>query len=162
MDHAAWMESHNVWLRRGGKRPDVPKALNEFQKRVVDILGMVGGGIYNAPIDPSKIDWHYGGSGVSVVWQHHCLATFDFGQLTLFVFLCHEARIRGQIEAAGPKNLRFSFWQRESTGDVARRHPDLDEALAGFRQYLPVGHRIKWNSTALLSTETAPTESPKL
>lgn len=145
MDHAEWMETQHRAMRRraedkGKRLPGIPEILNDFQKKVVDIVGMVGCGIYNAPI-ADRIDWEYGGRGVAVIWKRE-LATFDFDQLTRLVFLCHEARIRCQVESAGPRMMRLAFWQRVHAGDVAVRHPNLDEAVAAFRQYLPVSHRI--------------------
>lgn len=130
MDHADWMSRH------------IRRELNEFEKKVVDIIGMVGGGIYNAPINPSKVDWNYG-SGISVVWQRE-MSSWDFNQLSLLVFLCHTARIRVQIEGCGPRNMRLSFWQRKSSGDMAVRHPDLAEAVASFEEYLPKDHRVRF------------------
>jgi len=73
------------------------------------------------------------------------MATFDFVQLTMLVFLCHEARIRVQIEGVAPHRLRLSFWQRvskEENDNTACWHPNLDEAVAMFRKYLPADHRI--------------------
>lgn len=149
MDHAEWMESNNraanrVNAKRRGWKVQ-PETLNEFQRKVCDILGMVGGGIYNAPIAHEKIDWDHGWGGVSVIWKHP-MATFDFSELTMLVFLCHEARIRCGIESAGPRMLRLSFWQRVPKGDMARRHPNLDEAVEAFRGYLPPEHRIIYRS----------------
>jgi hypothetical protein len=147
MDHAAWMERQNAALNghRGKRDALLPEKLTPFQARVVDIIGMVGGGIYNAPIcQPRAINWAHGGAGVSLMWERD-MASFDFNQLTLLVFLCHEARIRVQITSGGPKRLRLSFWQRvspEENGNMACYHPSLDEAVARFKAYLPVDHRI--------------------
>jgi hypothetical protein len=144
MDHAKWMETQNRAINRrdrGRKNfRQQPEELTDFQKRVVDIIGMVGGGIYNAPIG-LKVDWEYGGNGVSFIW-HRELATFDFDQLTRLVFLCHEARIRCEVTSGGPRMMRLAFWQRKPEGDIAVRHPNLDEAVSAFREYLPEGHRI--------------------
>lgn len=149
MDHAGWVEKNNIALnRRNEKRKGwkkLPESLNLFQQQVADILGIVGGGIYNAPILHEKIDWRE--DQVSVTWKgHHDLATYDFGELTFLVFLCHEARIRVGIHpifggAWGPC-LRLHFTPRKATGDMWARHPNLDEAVEGFRKYLPTDHRI--------------------
>jgi hypothetical protein len=90
MDHAGWMQSSidSGCQHKRKMHKSTPIKLDEFQRKVVDILGMVGGCIYNAPISHDKIDWQYGGVGVSVVWQRE-LATFDFNQLTMLVLLCH-------------------------------------------------------------------------
>jgi hypothetical protein len=151
MDHAGWMESNNVAANRNNAkrrawRP-LPETLNEFQRKVCDILGMVGGGIYNAPIAHDKIDWSYG-RGVSVIWSGGGLSTFDFGRMTMLVLLCHEARIRCDVSSAGPRMLRISFWQRTHEGSTPERHPNIDEAIALFREYLPADHRIIYRSPA--------------
>jgi hypothetical protein len=128
--------------KRRGFKP-LPEKLNEFQSKVADILGMVGGGIYNAPMCHEKVEWNYGLAGVSCTWAQD-LATFDFDQLTRLVLLCHEARIRCCIDPAGPRLLRLSFWQRASAGSLATRHPSIDEAVTAFRGYLPEDHRIRY------------------
>lgn len=146
MDHGDWMERNNrasnhLYAKRKGYKP-LPETLTSFQRKVCDIIGMVGGGIYNAPIAHERIDWSYGWGGVSVMWLGRDLSTFDFNELTNLVFLCHEARIRCSLAPAGPRMLRLSFWQREAEGDSTTRHPNLNEAVAAFREYLPSDHRI--------------------
>lgn len=140
MDHAGWVERA------------CRVTLNNFQRRVVDILGIVGGGIYNAPINNGKTDWNYGGDGVSVVWKDG-MATWDMNRLTLLVFLCHLARIRCDLQSAGPRQLRLSFWQRKEEGGIAERHPDLAEAVAALESYLPADHRIRFEHRDPLSNE---------
>ena len=139
-DHAGWIESQNVATnryrrsrKRGKPLPDLPEKLSPFQARVMNILGIVGGGIYNAPIAYDRIDWDRGFHGVSVTWRYRGFATWDGCDLTMLVFLCHEARIRCEIDPAGPHMLRLSFWQRAAEGDICERHPNLDEAVAAFR-----------------------------
>lgn len=122
-DHANWAES------------DLGKPLNEFQKRVFNILGIIGDGIYNAPISWKSVDLNYGHNGVSVIWKYE-LATFDGEALTYLVFLCHEARIRCSIEGCGPRMMRMSFWQRTDSGARHKRHPDLEQAIANMREWL--------------------------
>lgn len=155
MDHAGWVESniaatkarkptaHQSRQAANGKGMHAaPDKLSPFQARVMDILGMVGGGIYNAPISWPSVVWDYG-RGLSLIWHvGNGLATFDFNQLTMLVFLCHEARIRCEIEDGGPRMLRLSFWQRSHEGMMGQRHPSLAEAVEAFRQYLPLDHRI--------------------
>ena len=151
MDHAAWMQGqmkaeNRFYANRKRSRKVVkplPESLTPFQQRVVDIVGMAGGGIYNAPICSARcINWRYGWDGVSLTWGGNGLATFDRGDLTMLVFLCHEARIRLCIDAVAPGRLRLSFWQRKDKGGYADRHPNIEEAVAAFRAYLPADHRI--------------------
>lgn len=146
MDHAGWVESHNraynaqAKNRRGFK--SAPEKLNPLQTKVMDILGMVCGGIYNAPISWEKVDWDYGWGGVSVIVRDDRFATFDFYPLTSLVFLCHEARVRCQLEAQTHGYIRLTFSQRSDEGGMSERHPNLAEAVEAFRAYLPDDHPI--------------------
>jgi hypothetical protein len=169
MDHAAWVERNNSAGRRNTKKPKTdkhgravgyhiaPETLTPFQAKVMDILGMMFGGIYNAPITWETVDWDFGRGGLSlVVSSSGGLATFDFNRLTMFVLLCHVARIRGDMSNAGPSNIRLSFWQRGSTGGISERHPNIAEAVATFEQYLPADHRVRWvEPVGSISTEAA-------
>jgi hypothetical protein len=164
-DHAQWMENTLAHMRAADPKhaSRYPEKLSEFQVKVVDILGMVGDGIYNAPIFLEKIDWCYGFDGVSVLWDRD-LSTWDFNRLTMLVFLCHAARIRCEVTAEvgfadadptddpeGPELteaygiLRLSFWPRVAIGDMSQRHPNLAEAVEWFEnEYLPKDHRVRY------------------
>lgn len=159
MDHAAWMESNNHALNHRRKEGNkLPEKLSDFQAKVIDIVGMVGGGIYNAPIcQADKIQWRYGFGGMSLTWNRE-LSTWDFEKLTLLVFLCHEARIRCELEAVAPRTMRMSFWQRKATGDVSVRHPNLTEAVNAFFAYLPADHRIRYQDEENLQRARVPGE----
>lgn len=152
MDHAAWVEdsnrSHKKRHATGRSKKalywqKVPETLSPFQAKVMDILGIVFGGIYNAPIAWGSVQWNYGGHGLAVTLTHsNGLSTFDNSALTKLVFLCLEARIRGQVQPGGFKSITLSFWQREGAGAMHTRHPNLDEAVKEFRDYMPIDHRI--------------------
>lgn len=155
MDHAAWVESNNASGRRNHKTPKrdrdlryvvgfhaAPEKLTEFQTKVMNILGIVGGGIYNAPITWDTIDWDCG-RGVSLIWRGG-FATFDSSNLTRLVFLCHDARIRVSVDPAGPRLMRLSFHPRVSDGGVGSRHPNLEEAVTAHRVAVPADHSIAY------------------
>lgn len=150
MDHAGWVEESNRAANQAyAKRRSYqsrPETLTPFQAKVMDICGMVGGGIYNAPINWDKVDWALsarpGCGRMFVPWRDGRMATFDFYPLTLLVLLCHEARIRCEIRAKASGHFELSFHERTHSGDMARRHPNIDEAVAAFREYLPSDHRI--------------------
>jgi hypothetical protein len=122
MDHAAWVESNNaaansLYAKRRAHKP-APEKLSPFQAKVMDICGMVGGGIYNAPINWEKVEW-----GVSerwpmmiVPWRDGRMSTFDFYPLTMLVLLCHEARIRCEIRAKCAGHFELMFSQRMHEG----------------------------------------------
>lgn len=154
MDHAAWVVSNNsaaneVYAKRKGYQPR-PVELSPFQAVVMDICGMVGGGIYNAPINWDRVEW---GKGLSatfqfmvVPWRDGRMSTFDCNALTLLVLLCHEARIRCAISAKSNGHFELTFHQRSHEGGFARRHPDIAEAVESFRAYLPDGHRVTYRA----------------
>lgn len=145
MDHAGWVENNNAAANRifGHRKTykPAPEQLTPFQGRVMDILGMVCGGIYNAPISWEKTDWN-AGRGVFVTLRDNGFATFDFHRLTALVFLCHEARIRCEISAKTRGYFEIGFWQRSHEGGMSERHPNLAEAVEAFRTYLPADHNI--------------------
>jgi hypothetical protein len=150
-NHAGWVESNNrslnrVWRDSRSKRkpPLLPEALTEFQAKAMDILGMTFGGIYNAPIRWERVDWMPSDRGIVVPldsWGRD-FSTWDFNKLTMFVFLCHEARVRGSLQADKFKPITLWLSPRSHEGGIATRHPNLDEAVADFRAYLPAEHRI--------------------
>lgn len=150
-DHADWV-ARNIAAAKGSepkRRSDnakgwaaAPDTLNAFQAKVMDILGMVGGGIYNAPISWDAIQWRGWGSGIAVPWRRD-LSTYDYDGLTKLVFLCHEGRIRCEIRPHSPGFLLLAFFPRDDSGGISRRHPNLAEAVAAFQEYLPADHRVR-------------------
>lgn len=131
MDHAEWLE--NVL------QPRLKRPLTAFERRVANIIGMTGGGIYNCDINWDKADFRDGKYPfVRVVWGSHRMATWDFNGLTLLVFLCHEARIRGDIRPCAPNRFELHFHPRTADGGFSERHPNLDEAVSAFRQSLAI------------------------
>lgn len=152
MDHAGWVESSIAASKR--QKPTArdkrnaaqhkgwfaaPDQLNPFQRRAFDILGIIGGGIYNAPIGWDGLIWHP--KFIICTWRKG-FGTFDFSDLTRFVFLCHEARIRGHIGPSGPGLLEVALHERSADGAFSQRHPNLDEAIAEWRASFPIDHPI--------------------
>ena len=156
-DHAGWvqseMDAYKRNRRKAGKNKfstpiglsSGPEKLSRAHAVAFDILGMVGGGIYNCPISWDTVEF-IGDYGVCVSWRNS-MATFDFNNLTRFVFLCHAARMRGGISPSGPGLLRIILTQRVEAGEVSARHPSLPEAVAEFEKYLPADHRIAYGVT---------------
>lgn len=158
MDHAAWVQDRingsKPRATKGDKRKAqehscgwaaAPDDLNDFQKRAFNILGIAGGGIYNAPIAWDSLYWRPQAIGCS--WRGG-LATFDFDALTMFVLLCHEARIRGEVSPLSPSYLRISLHARVADGSVGKRHPDLDEVVADWCAGFPAAHSIVYREPA--------------
>jgi hypothetical protein len=156
MDHAAWVQSKLEASKRRLTKSDerkarehsqgwaaAPEKLTDFQKRAFTILGIVGGGIYNAPIGWDSVYWRPNAIGVS--W-FKTFATYDFNDLTRFVFLCHEARIRGEISPLGPRLLRVMLHERKAEGGIGRSHPSLDEVIAAWREEFPADHSLVYRA----------------
>jgi hypothetical protein len=166
MDHADWVQRQIPNAKR--RLPSKPKrdkynhtigwaaapdTLSPFHEKVMDILGIVGGGIYNCPISWDTIDWDCAG-GITLIWRGS-FATWDFAGLTRLVFLCHIARIRCDLSPCGPMMLRLTFHQRSHEGGMAYRHPGLGEAVKAFVAELPEDHRIFYSEPT--PVEDAPT-----
>jgi hypothetical protein len=158
MNHAGWVQSSIDAAKPNATKSEQRKArehskgwaaapdkLNDFQKRAFDILGIVGGGIYNAPIAWDSVYWK---PRTIICSWYKGFATFDFRDLTRFVFLCHEARIRGAIEPLLPRYLQICLTEREAAGAMHARHPSLDEALAAWREEFPSDHSIVYRAVA--------------
>lgn len=157
MDHAGWVEANGAAARLRAKPARdrygtpmgwcaMPERLAPFQRRVMDVIGLSMGGIYNAPVawdavrwgHPSDHGWH-----IHVPLRHASgFSTYDFNRLTLLVLACHQARIRLDVGPHGPRGLMLSFHKRDAGGGQSGRHPDIDEAVAAFRRYVPADHPI--------------------
>lgn len=164
MDHAGWVEANGAASKRMGGKPRrdkegepmgwhaMPEKLSPFQARVMDILGLSLGGIYNAPISWDAVRWGRASgrwANMAVPLRHASgMATHDFNRLTTLVLACHQARIRLHIEPHGPRGLMLRFHQRDASGGYADGHPDIDEAVAAFREYVPADHRITYRAPA--------------
>jgi hypothetical protein len=156
MDHAGWvagqieaskrqrMTKKDERLRADHKGwHAAPDKLNPFQVRAFDLLGIVGGGIYNAPILWETMYW----SPRSLIMQWRGgLGTWDFSQLTWFTFLCHAARIRGYLAPGAPRHIEVSLHERSDEGTMSVRHPNLEEAVDRFwREFSPT-HSIVYRA----------------
>lgn len=150
MDHAEWVQHQigpsKLRLRPAERRKTngwaaAPEQISVFHAKVFDILGIVFGGIYNAPITWATVEWNYS-TGIGVPIRNQGLATYDFMELTSLVFLAHEARIRASVEPHGMNGIMLLFFPRKHDGGMSRQHPNLDEAVAAFRKNMPATHRI--------------------
>ncbi len=103
-------------------------------KKVADLLGQVFRGIYHVQCDACRVDWtatheirfrYYGGRGLS---------TYDAGELTYLVVLCHDAGIRLSIQPY-MRALMLSFTQRSTRehGNSWERHPTLEDHAGAIR-----------------------------
>ena len=167
MEHADWVQRNiaavqsraapltKMQARRKAKHEGLegaPAELLSWQRQAFDILGIVGGGIYNAPISWDRVEWspRY----LVIIWRG-TLSTWDFRGLSSLVFACHTARIRCEVEAAARGYLRFVLSPRASIGGMSGRHPSLDEAITDWTGRFPPDHSIRFEQRL---TAQAPTE----
>ena len=153
MNHGDWVQMQIDAIQRRKPTPldrrradagrgwyAAPKTLNAFHYRAFAILGVVGGGIYNAPLEWDSVEWR---SGSLVLKWRHDLATRDFQGLTDLVFLAHDAGIRVDI---GPsmRNLQIMLHCRERPpeGTRVKGHPTLESAFAAHRARFPLDHPV--------------------
>ncbi len=155
MDHCSWVEANIAGLktrvtpsdRRKHKEDGsgicgAPDELNPFQRQVITILGVIGSGIYNAPIEWRSIYWR--SRCVSVLWRGE-LATIDSDKLTTLVFLAHAASVRISISPK-MRHLELTFHAREpkNSGDFwHNNHPSPLEAFERLSERFPASHRIR-------------------
>lgn len=154
MDHADWVQDNLNAIRRRKPSPrdakaadagrgwyGAPEALNDFHCRAFTILGIVGGGIYNAPIEWDSMEWR--AESLCMNWRNE-LATRDFRGLTDLVFLAHDAGIRISI-SPNMRNLRLILHSRARPpegGSVCKGHPTLESGVASHRARFPLDHPV--------------------
>lgn len=117
---------HYLWIESNCKVKCSP-----LGKTVANILGYVGGGIYNAPINSHKVDWN-DNYCLEVAWEGS-LANWDFRKLTLLVVECHRRLIRVEISPLNFRNIKLMFWKRETRdreAGTSARLPDIEEMIA--------------------------------
>jgi hypothetical protein len=167
MDHGAWVQSQIDATRRRPPNPSqrraaarktgwhgAPEKLTAFHHRTFAILGVIGGGIYNAPISWDSVEW--GPGFLCVPWRNE-LATRDFRSLTDLVFLAHDAGIRVAI-TPNMRSLLLIFHQRQrplANATSVNGHPTLAEAVEAHRARFPADHPVHLES-ALRVVAAAP------
>lgn len=161
MDHAGWLQNciEIEQKRKPNKRERdllleckgwhaAPNPLPYFHRRAVNIIGIVGGGIYNCPISWTTAYWGVGGTHNCLIasWWGDRFATFDFNKLTSLVMLAHEARVRAEISGlhVRPGHIMIGLHERRHDRSNSERHPNLDEALAEFRGWFKPDHMINY------------------
>lgn len=156
-DHAGWVQlqiaASKMHLTPAAKRSAkdgkgwgaAPAILNPFHRQCFSILGIMGCGIYNAPIAWSGVEWST--AWLFVPWGRE-MATIDGEALTYAVLLCHAAAIRLSINAHSPGYIGLLMHERSRRKDNDRwnsEHPTIEQALDRFNKRFPVDHPIRWH-----------------
>lgn len=115
--------NHWEWIAGNTRQP-----ISDLGKAVANVLGYVGRGIYNAPINVDRVDWtdeRY----IVVTWSGP-MANWDFPTLSLLWIECHRRMLRFELSACAPRRLKLEFWQRKSReGSTSARMPDCEEMI---------------------------------
>ena len=123
------------WIRSAYKTD-----LSPLGEDVANLLQEWASGIYHLEDELSKVDW---GNRYFITFNHqHDLATFDFDSLTYLVFLAHWFCLRVSIKPCNFRYLRIVFHKRLRDGDIAVRHPTIDQAIESFKAIMG-RHQIK-------------------
>lgn len=123
------------WLEVSWQAP-----LSDLGREVADLLGQVWRGLYH--LDFRKVhraDWS-NAERVSLVIGGD-LSTWDFDLLTRLVVMCHDRCLRLEVCGCGPGLMRLSFFPRRRDGDMAKRHPTMEDAVAGIRRQIGLGQK---------------------
>lgn len=108
--------------------------MSPLGEEVADLLGQLYQGIYHINYAVLRTDWN-NPYWIEVVVRDSPFATFDYGLLTLFVLLCHDKCIRGQISVANFGKFRLMFHKRSSReGDLGERHPTMEKHISILRE----------------------------
>lgn len=167
MDHAGWLEENirasqanltKADIKRASMRKGwaaAPATLNAFQRRAVTILGIMGGGIYNAPINWRTVEWSK--TFICLSWRGD-LSTIDGEKLTIGVFLAHAAAIRMSIGAHNFREIRIMMHGRQPHRDDEfwhSAHPTLQQAAERFSRRFPQYHSVHWKPEDALDAQEA-------
>ena len=118
--------THWEWVQR---QPKVKVPMSDLGKAVANVLGFVGRGLYNAPINVEKVDWS--SRDILIVSWRGDLTNWDMMGLSALWIECHRRMLRVTIAPGGPRCLRLEFFQRKSReGDISRHLPDCEDMIA--------------------------------
>ncbi len=124
-------------------------------RNVAELLWTWARGIYHMePAALRKAEWS--SARLVQVWVSGDLATFDYDELTRLVFLAHDHSVRLAIKSHGPGRIALMFWPRTREGDLTRRHPTLEQAVATFRARNPAPVGAEAATAAPATPEPAP------
>lgn len=137
---AEWIEKNLAAQRRidarskRARRLTTASHMSELGKAVADVLGLVWQGIYHldeAALMRVRWDDQY----LVEVPVRHGLATFDRGDLTWLVIVCHDLMLRMEIDVHRPGHLLLRFWQRrQREGSLFERMPTLEQHAETLRR----------------------------
>jgi len=125
---------HWDWAKRNLDRQGIGYHDTRFFRRSFYMLGVMGRGIYNAPIswptleivqrdnNPEKAS-----ECMMVNWATG-VASYDGAALTAGVLLAHRFSIRFEIQPRTFQHLRFILSKRQRQGSIFERHADIEQA----------------------------------
>jgi hypothetical protein len=167
MDHADWVERQIAASKRGkASAADqrrakegkgwlaAPDKLNPFQRRAMTILGVVGGGIYNARIQWDTLRW--ANRCIILGWDGR-LSTFDYRGLTDAVLMAHDAAIRFEVRPK-MRSLELILHERQPQREgmsMFEGHPTLEQAVERHRTRFPISHHLHFSPESEVASDAA-------
>jgi len=85
---------------------------SKLGKEIANIIGFVGQGIYNCPINHKKVNWK-DNYCIEIIW-YGSFASYDFGRLTWLLIECFDRMIRVEIKPHSFKYLKLLFHKRKT------------------------------------------------
>lgn len=108
---------------------------SELGKDVANILGFVGKGIYNCPINHKKIDWS-NTNYIDVTWRGS-FSNYDFSKLTELIIECFYNLIRVSIKPHSFEYLKLQFHKRKTrniNAHMCEKLPTLEYMIEQQRE----------------------------
>ena len=122
------------WIR--ANFPQLP-GISLLGEAVADLLNEWAAGIYHLDSqDLGKVDW-VEPRFLKFRLRYTRLSTWDFSDLTRLVFLAHDYCLRIEVIPLSRQAVELMFHPRTRSGDMAQRHPTLEEAVAMHRTRYP-------------------------
>lgn len=117
-------DEHYQWIERNTKT-----ACSPLGRTVANIIGFVGCGIYNAPINYRNVDWT-DPRFIEVAWRGG-MANWDFPRLSCLWVECHRRMVWVELCPHTFKHIKLCFCQRATrVGSTSARIPDVEEMVS--------------------------------
>lgn len=88
-------------------------------------------GFHHIPREPKPF-----GRGIEINFKPHCMANFDYDDLTKLVIMSHNWGVRVEIKGSGFGMIKLCLWKRHSReGDMYERIPTIDQMVEKYKDF---------------------------
>ena len=108
---------------------------SELGKEVSNIIGFVGGGIYNSPVNHKKTDYT-NPYFIEIIWRGS-FSNYDFAKLTYLLIECFDRMIRIDIRPHSFSYLKLLFHKRKTrdfNAGMSKRLPTIEHMIKRQRE----------------------------